>query len=188
MKVTSYKFLHLQIYKQSSSDCKLRAWWLSWLHETFRWSFWTNICHISCCERCRQVAWCSICPPWCRVCLDSLHGTVESCLSCNVSTNIRTFVSFVLNSIDHTGWHRVWELSVLVRAHCNLDILCLKNWLDGLNLIPRFQIILCKYCVLRASSVIRFRVFHWKVASIPVISDCATIWTWVLIFDTFEID
>ena len=122
------------------------------------------------------------------MCLNGLHGTVESRLSSNVGTNIRAFVSFVLNSIDHTGWHRVWELSVLVRAHCNLDILCLKNWLDGLNLIPRFQIVLCKYSVLRASSVIRFWVFRWKVASVPDISNCTYTWTWVLIFDTFEID
>ena len=78
-------------------------------------------------------------------------------------------------------------MSVLVRAHCNFDILCLKNRLNGLNLIPCLQVILSKYCIFCASPVVLFWISR-NVARVPVITENAHIRIWVLILDAFAID
>ena len=79
------------------------------------------------------------------------------------------------------------ELSILVRTHCNFDILCLKNRLNSLNLVPCLQVILCKDCIFCASPVVLFWIFC-NVACVPVIAENTHIRVWVLILDAFAIN
>ena len=79
------------------------------------------------------------------------------------------------------------ELSVLVRAHCNFDILCFKNRLNGLNLVPCLQVILCEDCIFCASPVVLFWIFC-NVACVPVIAENTHIRIRILILDAFAID
>ena len=118
---------------------------------------------------------------------------IKSSRSCHrpgpetIVTVIHEVRLFYLWNSDRYVQHRVvlWELLLLIRAHWDLDILCLQNRLDALNLIPCLEVVLGKDCVLCASTVIRHLISRRKHA---LVSSHAHARVWILILDSLAID